>query len=111
LKYDDVMNVQRQVIYEQRRGVLEGQDLSEELKEEWLPQVISSVVDEYTSAEAESEWDLDALVAAMEQLYGTGVAPEELAGLERDAIVAEFLDDALDVYAEREREIEGIHEG
>src|SRR5262245_36544549 len=40
LKYDDVMNVQRQVIYEQRRAVLEGQDLSDEIKEEWLPSVI-----------------------------------------------------------------------
>jgi preprotein translocase subunit SecA len=111
LKYDDVMNVQRQVIYEQRRSVLEGQDLSEELKEDWLPQVIANVVSEYTADEASSEWDLDALVLAMEHLYGTGVAADELAGLERDAIVAEFLDDALDVYAEREREIEGIHEG
>jgi preprotein translocase subunit SecA len=111
LKYDDVMNVQRQVIYEQRRSVLEGQDLSEELKEDWLPQVIENVVAEYTADEANSEWDLDALVLAMEHLYGTGVSAEELVGLEREAITAEFLDDALDVYAEREREIEGIQEG
>ena len=110
LKYDDVMNVQRQVIYEQRRSVLEGQDLSEELKEEWLPEVISNVVDVYTAAR-QSEWDLDGLVVAMEHLYGTGVAAEELAGLDRESIIAEFLDDALDVYAEREREIEGIQEG
>ena len=37
LKYDDVMNVQRMVIYEQRRRVLEGDDLSEDIREEWLP--------------------------------------------------------------------------
>src|SRR5712691_1353225 len=98
LKYDDVMNVQRKVIYEQRRAVLEGQDLSEELKEEWLPEVISNVVAEYTAAESQDDWDLDGLVAAMEQLYGTGVAAEELAGLDRGAIVSEFVDDALDVY-------------
>ncbi len=73
--------------------------------------MIAGVVDEYTASEAESEWDLGALVLAMENLYGTGVAAEELAGLEREAIVAEFLDDALDVYAEKEKEIEGIHEG
>ena len=47
----------------------------------------------------------------MEALYGTGVAAEELAGLDRDAIVAEFLDDALDAYAEREKEIEAMQEG
>src|SRR4051795_9921161 len=54
LKYDDVMNVQRQVIYEQRRAVLEGQDLSEELREEWLPEVISNVVDVYTTEEGQA---------------------------------------------------------
>src|SRR5207253_9209791 len=111
LKYDDVMNVQRQVIYEQRRRVLEGQDLSEEIKEEWLPEVISNVVAQYTASELKDDWDLGALVTAMEQLYGTGVAAEEVVGLEQDAIVGEFVDDALDVYAEREGQGEAIHEG
>jgi preprotein translocase subunit SecA len=111
LKYDDVMNVQRRVIYEQRRAVLEGQDLSEELKEEWLPEVISNVVAEYTESEHQEEWDRDGLVTAMETLYGTGVAAEELRGLDRDATVAEFMDDALDAYGEREKEIEGMQEG
>jgi preprotein translocase subunit SecA len=111
LKYDDVMNVQRQVIYEQRRRVLEGADLSEEIKEEWLPEVIANVASEYTAAEVRDDWDLDALVAAMDALYGTGVAVEELRGLDQEAIIAEFLDDARDAYAEKEAEIEGIQEG
>lgn len=111
LKYDDVMNVQRKVIYEQRRAVLEGQDLSEEIKEEWLPEVISNTVYEYTQSDVRDDWDLDGLVVAMEQLYGTGVAAEEIRGLEREAIVAEFLDDANDAYAEREHEIEAMQEG
>ncbi len=111
LKYDDVMNAQRMVIYAQRRAVLEGQDLSEEIKEIWLPEVIENVVEAYTSAEIENDWDLGELVAAMDALYGTGVAAEELGGLDRNAIVAEFLDDATDAYLERERQIEGIHEG
>src|SRR5712691_1261309 len=102
LKYDDVMNVQRQVIYEQRNSVLHGADLSEEIREEWLPEVISNVVSDYTVAEASEDWELGELVAAMDTLYGTGVATEELKGLERDQIVQEFLDDALDAYAERE---------
>ena len=37
LKYDDVMNVQRVVIYEQRRRVLEGEDLSEEIRRSGSP--------------------------------------------------------------------------
>jgi preprotein translocase subunit SecA len=111
LKYDDVMNVQRQVIYEQRRRVLEGADLSEEIKEVWLPEVIYNVASEYTLAELREDWDLGALVSAMEALYGTGVTVEELRGLDQEAIVSEFVDDALDAYRERETEIEGLQEG
>src|SRR5262249_55334443 len=111
LKYDDVMNVQRKVIYEQRRAVLDGADLSDEIKDEWLPEVVSNTASEYLAEEVPDDWDLDGLVTAMEALYGTGVAPEELRGLDRDAIVAEFLDDALEAYGERETEIEGLSEG
>jgi preprotein translocase subunit SecA len=111
LKYDDVMNTQRQVIYEQRRRVLEGADLSEEIKEQWLPEVVANVASAYTAAELRDDWDLDALVAAMDALYGTGVTVEELPGLDREAIIAEFLDDAQDAYAEKEREIEALQEG
>ncbi len=110
VKYDDVLNRQRTVIYEQRRAVLEGQDLSEQIKEEWLPEVIDYVVSDYTSAETREGWDLGELVNAMEALYGTGVAAEELDGLEHEAMVAEFLDDALDVYKEREREFDKLQE-
>src|SRR5438270_7243232 len=111
LKYDDVMNVQRMVIYEQRNRVLHGEDLADDIKEEWLPEVLSSVVDEYTADELQDEWDLDALVAAMDALYGTGVAPGELKGLDREAILQEFLDDALEAYTEREAELDKIQEG
>jgi preprotein translocase subunit SecA len=111
LKYDDVMNVQRQVIYEQRNRVLHGTDLSEEIREEWLPEVISNVVSDYTMSELSEDWELGDLVAAMDTLYGTGVAVDELKGLERDEIVQEFLDDALDAYSEREKEIEALEEG
>src|SRR5436305_10127039 len=111
LKYDDVMNVQRQVIYEQRNRVLHGADLSEDIREEWLPEVISNVVSDYTAGEMHDEWELGELVVAMDTLYGTGVTEDELQGLERDQIVQEFLDDALDAYAEREKSIEALEEG
>jgi preprotein translocase subunit SecA len=91
--------------------VLEGADLSQEIREEWLPEVISSTAREYTASELQDEWDLDGLVTAMEALYGTGVTSEELRGLDAPAIVEEFLDDASDAYAERESEIEGMQEG
>ena len=64
LKYDDVMNKQRTVIYEQRRRVLEGEDLSEEVGL-WIDEVIESTVNQYTTGEFEEEWDLEALCKAM----------------------------------------------
>src|SRR6266850_2018111 len=74
LKYDDVMNVQRMVIYEQRNRVLHGEDLAGDIREEWLPEVISNVVSDYTVSEVTDEWELGELVGAMEAIYGTGVA-------------------------------------
>src|SRR5215216_4781464 len=100
LKYDDVMNVQRQVIYEQRRRVLEGEDLSEDIKA-WIEEVVERVVDEYTMGEFTEEWDLAELVTAMGTIYPTGVSVDELQDLDREAIVAEFLEDALDEYGEK----------
>jgi preprotein translocase subunit SecA len=111
LKYDDVMNAQRQVIYEQRNRVLHGEDLSEDIRHIWLPDVIADVVAEYTMDEASEEWDLGELVAAMDGVYGTGVAVEELKGLDREAIIQEFLDDATEAYDEREAELDKIQEG
>ncbi|HEY8724944.1 MAG TPA: preprotein translocase subunit SecA [Gaiellaceae bacterium] len=111
LKYDDVMNVQRMVIYEQRNRVLHGEDLAEDIRENWLPEVISNVVSDYTASEATEDWELGELVNAMEAIYGTGVAAEELKGLDREAIVQEFLEDALDAYTEREKDLEQIQEG
>jgi preprotein translocase subunit SecA len=111
LKYDDVMNVQRMVIYEQRNRVLHGEDLAEDLREEWLPEVISNTVSDYTVSEAPEDWELGELVNALEAIYGTGVTAEELRGLDREAIVQEFLEDALDAYTEREKELDEIQEG
>src|SRR3954447_19998128 len=111
LKYDDVMNAQRQVIYEQRNSVLHGADLSELVKESWIPEVLSNVVSDYTEAEAPEDWELGDLILAMDALYGTGVSADELKGLDRDQIVQEFLDDALDAYSEREKTIDEIEPG
>jgi preprotein translocase subunit SecA len=110
LKYDDVMNVQRKVIYEQRRRVLEGQDASEEIKG-WIEEVVERVVNEHTMGEYSEEWDLAELVTAMGAIYPTGVAVDELEGLDREAIIAEFLEDAQDEYAEKETELEGMEPG
>jgi preprotein translocase subunit SecA len=110
LKYDDVMNVQRQVIYEQRRRVLEGEDLSEDIKA-WIEEVVERVVTEHTMGEFNEEWDLAELVTAMGAIYRTGVTVEEIQGLDRPEIIAEFLEDAIDEYNEKEKDLESMEAG
>src|SRR5829696_1387047 len=107
LKYDDVMNKQRMVIYEQRREVLEGQDLSERVRE-WIDEVVENVVDTYTREEYAEEWDLGALTQAMHDLYGSDITPaalQEEVELERTALVEEFQQDARDAYTDKEQEL------
>src|SRR6266498_908097 len=77
LKYDNVMNKQREVIYEQRRAVLEGQDMSEQVKE-WIDEVVDRTVQEFTQEEYSEEWDLEGLVKQMATLYDTEITVDEL---------------------------------
>jgi preprotein translocase subunit SecA len=105
LKYDDVMNVQRQVIYEQRRRVLEGQDLSGDIRQ-WVEEVVSFNVTNFTDAEMPEEWDLSGLVQQMQALYNTDITEGELreeVELSREALTEEFTEDALESYEEREQ--------
>ncbi len=53
LEYDDVMNQQREVIYAQRRRVLEGEDMSEDIRG-WIDEVVEAAVDSYTSMDSPS---------------------------------------------------------
>ena len=114
LKYDDVLNKQRTVIYEQRRRVLEGEDLSDEVKG-WIEEVVERTVAEYTAAEYAEEWDVSGLVGAMQALYGTDITEdelrEELGDLSREALVDEFRDDALDEYAAKDQEFDRLEPG
>jgi len=113
LKYDDVMNRQRKVVYDERRAVLEGADL-----EPQIGSMIDDVIDDYvTAATAEGfpeEWDLDKLWRAFKQLYpqiGVTVADVvDEAGGERAHLSGEIIDetvkaDAHAAYARRQEEL------
>lgn len=103
LKYDDVMNKQRTVIYAQRRQVLEGEDLSGQVRS-WIREVVEQVVDQYTNVD-DADVDLDALVQAMKDLYATEITAEELreeVGVDHASLVDEFTDDAMDEYTAKE---------
>src|SRR5688572_19334651 len=94
LKYDDVMNIQRQVIYEQRRRVLEGDDLSEDVRG-WIEEVISTNVANATEGEFTEEWDRSPSVQQMQALYGTDITVDELREevdvANQEALVDEFV--------------------
>ncbi|MGB8501127.1 MAG: preprotein translocase subunit SecA, partial [Mycobacterium sp.] len=114
LKYDEVMNQQRKVIYAERRRILEG----ENLKDQAL-QMIRDVVTAYvTGATAEGyaeDWDLDQLWTALKQLYPVGIEHKSLAhrhdemdDLSSEELLDALLEDADSAYAKRETEIDGL---
>src|SRR5205807_9781789 len=92
----------------QRRRVLEGDDMSDEVKT-WIEEVIERVVDQFTQEQYAEEWDLQALVNAMAALYQTSITVdelrEELGEISREALVEEFRGDAQDEYAAKEEEL------
>jgi preprotein translocase subunit SecA len=108
LKYDDVMNVQRQVIYAQRRQVLEGEDLSEGIRD-WIDELIESLVLQHTESDYQEEWDLEGLFQEVSSLYPTEVEKDDpaLRQMTREELIEEFQDDARDAYEAKEEEFGG----
>ena len=107
LKYDDVLNRHRGRIYEQRRQVLDGEDLSEQIKL-WIEEVVEDTVNVFTADEYAEGWDLEALTQAMAQLYQTEITAkelrEDLGEVSREALIEEFQTDARDEYEAKEEE-------
>jgi preprotein translocase subunit SecA len=111
LKYDDVMNRQRTVVYEVRRAILHGEDLEGRIQG-FLDDVTKSFVEEATSSEAPEEWDLDQLWTQLKAVFPATVTPDDLiaeVGSKR-ALTKELLDRELEsdihlAYETRETEI------
>jgi preprotein translocase subunit SecA len=110
LKYDDVMDRQRHVIYDERREVLEGADLNEQIRT-FIDDVVSGYVSGATEGFAE-EWDLDALWVALKQLYPVSLNHADLvdeagsaAALSRDELITSIQADAQAAYDGREAEV------
>jgi preprotein translocase subunit SecA len=107
LKYDDVLNRHRERIYEQRRQVLEGEDLSDQIKL-WIEEVVEDTVHVFTAEEYAEQWDLEALTNAMAGLYQTEITADELrqdlGQITREVLVEEFQTDARDEYEAKEEE-------
>ena len=111
LKYDDVMSRQREVIYEQRRRVLEGEDLEEQIAH-FRHDVLSAYIQSATAEGRPEDWDLDTLWTALRGVYPISITPEEVveaAGgptrLTHEVLEREVLSDVDVAYADREEQI------
>ena len=106
LKYDEVMNTQRKVIYGERRKILEGRDLKEEALE-YVSQVIEQTVGQFVSKEVyPEEWDLEGLVTAMSSVYPTQLKKAEMEEIDSAEEVLELaLQDAFEAYERKEQEL------
>ena len=108
LKYDDVMNRQREVIYGERRLVLEGKDLQEQVIE-FMQDTLAAYVDAATAAGFAEDWDLETLWNHLKVIYPISFVPAELdaelggrVGLDVELLKHRVLEDLAKAYADRE---------
>jgi preprotein translocase subunit SecA len=113
LKYDEVLNRQRQVIYAERRKVLEGADLHEQI-EKMIDEVVAGYVTAATAEGFPEDWDLDKLWKAFKQLYPISITSDELVeeaggqeGLTAEMLTEQIAADAQAAYERREEELGG----
>ena len=111
LKYDDVMNRQREVIYGERRSVLEGKDISEQVKR-FLAETITAYVTAATAEGYAEDWDLDTLFAAIGAIYPMSFTLADLeaevggrSGLDTEFLASRIIEDAHAAYAKREENL------
>jgi preprotein translocase subunit SecA len=111
LKYDDVMNEQRKVVYGQRQRLLEGDyDAVEELSQKYVDDTIEQLVAEHCPPGVyPEEWDLDGLATRLEQIYDTSFdfAAVDLESVDRTTLVEDLLDDVSEAFEAREKEVGG----
>ncbi len=116
LKYDEVMNQQRMVIYDERRRILEGEDLRQQ-SHDMLVDVITAYVDGATTEGYAEDWDLEQLWGALRTLYPVGVdhhdlidsdAVGEAGELTREELLDILVADAEKAYAIREADIDAV---
>ncbi|CDO10173.1 preprotein translocase subunit SecA [Mycolicibacterium cosmeticum] len=116
LKYDEVMNQQRKVIYKERRMILEGENLQKQAHD-MMVDVITAYVDGATGEGYAEDWDLEKLWEALKTLYPVGIDHHDLLDsdavgepgeLTRDELLGALIEDAERAYAEREKQIDAI---
>ena len=103
LKYDEVMNEQRKVIYARRMQILEGEDLRARTIDV-LSSALDSIVAAHTGAEDEEDWDLEGLITETKLYYPTELTAADLAELgSTDEMYEKLAGDAIAYYDHREQ--------
>jgi preprotein translocase subunit SecA len=112
LKYDDVMSGQRSVIYAERRRILSGEDLGEQVRG-FINDVVEERVVAATAAGSTDDWDIEGLVRDLNQVYPVSITANELledvggpVGLTRGYLLREFQSDAQLRYSDQEERIQ-----
>src|SRR5690606_1665829 len=108
LKYDDVLNQQRQVIYDERRRVLEGEDLHEQVTR-MIEDAVRNYVRGATADGYPETWDLEQLWTELRTLYPVSLTVEQIEGeaggrdkLSASVLADRLVDDAVAAYDQRE---------
>ena len=111
LEYDDVMNKQREVIYQHRHAVLAGEHIQQEIHD-MIKEVVQAFVDTYCSAEQyQEEWDYNGLGEALEGQFalditqGRGSVAEHFKDVGRDALIEEIQTKVRQAYEHKEQEL------
>ncbi|HEU4502839.1 MAG TPA: preprotein translocase subunit SecA [Nitrospira sp.] len=111
LEYDDVMNKQREVIYQHRRAVLAGENLSDDLRE-MMENLVESALNVYCPAEQyPEEWDMKGLAEMMQGQFGLDITQgkqdggESLRDVGRDALLEDLKAQIRDGYDRKEKEL------
>jgi preprotein translocase subunit SecA len=112
LEYDDVMNKQREIIYGQRRQVLEGQDLHAYFQKMISQVMRETMLDFCADLPNSADWDIAAIQAKIQDIFGELSALKKLAqakrGLNAEELTGELTEEALDRYEKRQNEIGSI---
>jgi preprotein translocase subunit SecA len=106
LKYDEVMNRQREVIYDWRRSILEG-TAEDDLIGDWIDDVVTETVETTFSSEIpRSEWDWESLQMGLTQYYPTSIDRSRFDGSPTvDEVIEAAVEEALAAYEKREEEL------
>jgi preprotein translocase subunit SecA len=108
LKYDDVLNKQREVIYAERHRVLEGESLRDTVLE-WIDETLEQVVESHTDSNFPEEWDIEGLFTGLHAIYEPTFTAEELGPLneiDREELIDRALADARSQYEEKEARLD-----